>query len=138
MPTAIAVLSWAGMARKTAIRKPVSTRPVMTRPSSTTRPIASGQDIREATATARNALSPRPVASAIGSRPTTPIRIVITAATSAVTPATWGTPRTRPSASLASPRISGLSTTMYAIVMNVTSPPRTSRRTLEPRSLMRK
>jgi hypothetical protein len=84
----------------------------MIRPSSTTRPIASGQDIWEATPTARNAFSPSPVARAIGIRPTTPMRIVITAATSAVTPATCGTPRTSPSASLVSPRISGLSTTM--------------------------
>jgi hypothetical protein len=33
--------------------------------------------------------------------------------------------------------MSGLSTTMYAIVKNVTSPPRISRATVEPRSLIR-
>src|ERR671912_983085 len=126
------------MARNTATRKPVSTSAVMIRPSSTTRPIASAQDIWDATATARKALSPRPVASAIGIRPTTPITIVTTAATSAVTPATCSRPSTRPSASAAVPMISGLSTTMYAIVMKVTSPPRTSRRTVEPRAVILK
>ena len=35
------------------------------------------------------------------------------------------------------PMMSGLSTTMYAIVKNVTSPPRISRATVEPRSLIR-
>ena len=44
MPTAIAVFSCAGMASKTARRKPVSTSTVMIRPSRTTRPMISGQD----------------------------------------------------------------------------------------------
>ena len=60
MPTAIAIRSCAGMARNTATRKPVSTSTVITMPSITMRPIASAQDIRVATATARNAFSPSP------------------------------------------------------------------------------
>ena len=66
MPTLIAVFSCAGMARKTAVRKPVSTSTVMMRPSSTTRPIASAQLICEASEKATNAFSPSPVASANG------------------------------------------------------------------------
>ena len=60
--------------------------------------------------------------------------IVITAATSAVTAATCGMPSTRPSASGTVPMMSGLSTTMYAIVKKVATPPRTSCCTVEPRS----
>ena len=112
MPTPIEVLSWAGMARTTAVRKPVSTSTVMISPSQTTRPIASGHDILLATPTAMNAFSPRPVAMANGYRPTTPMSTVITAATSAVTAATRGMPSTVPSASFTVPMISGLSTTM--------------------------
>ena len=41
IPTLIAVLSSAGTAAKTALRKPVSTRTVMMSPSRTTRPMAS-------------------------------------------------------------------------------------------------
>ena len=43
MPTLIAILSCAGTAWNTAVRKPVSTSTRMTSPSSTTRPIASAQ-----------------------------------------------------------------------------------------------
>ena len=66
MPTEIAVLSCAGTAWKTAVRKPVSTSTRMIRPSSTTRPIASAQVIWLAIENATNALSPSPVASASG------------------------------------------------------------------------
>jgi hypothetical protein len=66
MPTAMALLSWAGMARNTATRKPVNTSTVMIRPSITTMPIAAGHDIRVATWKATKALSPSPVASANG------------------------------------------------------------------------
>ena len=68
MPTEIAVLSWAGTARRTAVRNPVRTRTVMTMPSMTTRPIASAQVICGSLAmpNATNALSPRPVARASG------------------------------------------------------------------------
>ena len=38
----------------------------------------------------------------------------------------------------AADRIAGLTKTMYAIVRNVTTPPSTSVRTVEPRSLMEK
>ena len=66
---------------------------------------------------ATKALSPRPVASASGKFATTPMRIVITPATSAVAAAIIGRsgafPVTNlPSASLAKPMISGLSTMM--------------------------
>ena len=90
MPTAIAVFSCGGMASNTARRKPVSTSTVMSRPSSTTRPMISGQDSWVAAKTATIALMPRPVASANGYRPTTPMRIVRTPAISAVTAATAG------------------------------------------------
>ena len=68
MPTLIAVLSWDGIALKTACRKPVSTSTVMIMPSRTTRPIASAHVILGSWATPNvtNALSPRPVASASG------------------------------------------------------------------------
>ena len=66
IPAAIAFFSGAGMARKTAVRKPVSTSAVMTSPSITTMPIAAGHDIREATWKATKALRPRPVARANG------------------------------------------------------------------------
>ena len=66
MPTLIAVLSWAGTAWKTALRKPVSTSTRITRPSSTTSPIASCQDMPEAIEKPTKAFSPRPVASASG------------------------------------------------------------------------
>ena len=68
MPTLIAVLSWAGMALKTACRKPVSTSTVMMMPSRTTRPMASAQVISGSLATPKvtKALRPRPVASASG------------------------------------------------------------------------
>ena len=45
MPTPIAVFSWVGTARNTAVRSPVSTRMAISTPSMTTRPIASAQVI---------------------------------------------------------------------------------------------
>ena len=113
MPTPIAVLSWVGTERNTAVRSPVSTRIAMITPSITTRPIASAQVICGAISYATSALTPSPAASASGNRPTTPIRIVITPATSAVAAASaaigqLGCRRRR----RALPRISGLSTTM--------------------------
>ena len=118
MPTLIAVFSWVGTARNTALRKPVSTSTRISRPSSTTSPMASCHDIPDAIEKATNALSPRPVASASGKFATTPIRIVITPATSAVAAAISGRsgalppPRNFPSASSTKPRMSGLSTMM--------------------------
>ena len=120
MPTLIAVLSWRGTARKTAARNPVSTSTRMISPSSTTRPIASAQVIPGSLAmpNATKALSPSPVASARGKFATTPMRIVMTPATSAVTAATFGRsgadppPRNAPVLSVWVPMISGLSTTM--------------------------
>ncbi len=66
MPTEIAVLSDAGTAWKTAVRKPVSTSTRMISPSITTRPIASAQVIWLAIAKATKAFSPSPAASASG------------------------------------------------------------------------
>lgn len=62
--------------------------------------------------TARNALTPRPVATANGVLATTPIRIVMTPPIRAVMAATRSTPRVAPVESAPSPRIRGLSTTM--------------------------
>ena len=66
MPTLMAVLSWAGIALKTAPRTPVSTSTAMTMPSSTTRPIASAQLICVAMEKVTKAFSPSPVAIAKG------------------------------------------------------------------------
>ena len=102
----------------TAVRKPVSTSTTMITPSMTTRPIASGQVIWGAIVKATNALSPSPAARASGKLATTPIRIVITPATSAVTAAIAGEDRRvaaaedLPLMSGAKPMISGFSTTM--------------------------
>ena len=89
-------------------------------PSSTTRPIASAHVICGASVKATKPLSPRPAAIAIGNRPMTPMRIVMTPATSAVTAVTCA--MARPTSvlppmnwsfmSLAVPMMSGLRTTM--------------------------
>ena len=118
IPTEIAILSCVGTARKTATRKPVKTRTVIIKPSRTTRPIASAHVIRDAIPTATNVLRPKPVASASGKFATTPIRIDMTPATSAVAAATNARlgasppPRNLPSPSFANPIINGLSATM--------------------------
>ena len=120
IPTEMATLSSAGIAWKTAVRKPVSTSTRITTPSITTRPIASAHVIWLAIANATNALSPSPVASASGKLATTPIRMVRTPATSAVPtamatsplPGSASPPRKLPSMSGAKPRIRGFSTTM--------------------------
>src|SRR6266545_1240507 len=138
MPTPMAVFNWVGTAWNTAVRSPVSTRTVITRPSMTTRPIASAQVICGAISKATIALTPSPAASASGNRAITPIRIVITPATCAVAAASWVWSRWPFTPSAALPRISGLSTTMYAIVKNVASPPRTSRAYVEPRAVISK
>ena len=92
----------------------------MAMPSSTTRPIASLHVDWVAIATATNALSPSPVASASGKFATAPIRMVMTPATIAVAAAIVGRldpspgppPRKLPSESGTKPRIKGLSTMM--------------------------
>ena len=68
IPTLMAVFSGAGMAWKTALRKPVSTRTVMMIPSRTIRPMASAQVMPGSLAMPKvtKALRPRPVASASG------------------------------------------------------------------------
>ena len=84
----------------------------MITPSITTRPIASAQVIFGAISYATSALMPSPAASASGNRATTPIRIVITPATSAVAAATCGDRQLGAVPSALAPRISGFSTTM--------------------------
>ena len=138
MPTPIAVLSCVGTDRNTAVRSPVSTRMPISTPSMTTRPIASAQVICGAISYATSAFTPRPAASAIGNRATTPIRMVIRPATSAVAAASAGMASERPSPSFPLPRISGFNTTMYAIVKNVAKPPRSSRLSVDPRAEIRK
>jgi hypothetical protein len=90
----------------------VSTRIAIITPSITTSPIASAQVISGAISYATSALTPSPAASASGKRATTPIRIVITPATSAVAAATAGIASLAPSPSVAAKRIRGLRTTM--------------------------
>ena len=86
------------------------------------------------------------MASASGKFATAPMRIVRMPATSAVTtaivanpePGVDPPPRYLPSASATPARMIGLRTMMYAIVRNVTTPPRTSCTTDESRSLILK
>src|SRR4051794_7430231 len=72
------------------------------------------------------------------------MRIVITPATSAVAVAINARlgpsppPRNLPSSSCTKPMMRGLSTMMYAIVKKVTTPPRISRLTVDPRSVILK
>ena len=139
IPTEIAIFNWAGTALNTAVLNPVRTRMVIIIPSRTINPIASAQVICDAIPTATKVFRPKPVAIANGYLPITPIRMVNTPAMSAVIAATsakFGAsppPMNFPSASFERPMISGLSATMYAIVKNVTIPPRTSLATVEPR-----
>ena len=88
MPMEMPLRRERGTARKTAVRKPVSTSRAMTTPSTTIRPIACGHVISGAMVKASSALMPRPAAMPMGKRPTTPMRIVISPATRAVAPAT--------------------------------------------------
>ena len=114
MPTTIADFSEAGTALNTAVRKPVSTSTNMITPAQMISPMACAQVSPGVVAivTARNALTPRPVATANGVLATTPIRIVMTPPIRAVMAATRSTPRVAPAESAPSPRIRGLSTTM--------------------------
>ncbi len=66
IPAAMAALSSAGIALKTAVRKPVRANTTMMMPSMTTRPIASGQVTCGAMVTASRLLMPRPAAMANG------------------------------------------------------------------------
>ena len=85
MPAVIAILSCMGTASKISRRSPEAASATMMRPLMTTSPIASGQVRVPTTDEARNELIPSPAAKANGSRATTPNRIVITPAVSAVT-----------------------------------------------------
>jgi hypothetical protein len=112
MPTPMAIFNWAGTARNSASRSPVSTKIAMSTPSITTRPIASAQVIVGAISYATSAFTPRPAASASGKRATTPIRIVMTPATRAVAAAIWVMLSWSPFLSAPPPRINGLRTTI--------------------------
>ena len=120
MPAPIEYFSASGTAWNTAVRNPVRTKSKTITPSITTRPNACGQVMNGARPKAKNPLSPRPAAIAIGKRPSTPIKIVMMPATSAVAAATneiaspisWPPPGKFPLMSLAVPTMSGLSTTM--------------------------
>ena len=108
-------------------------------PSRTTNPIACAHVEFFAIDTATKVLSPSPVASANGKLATAPMRIVNTPATNAVPAATImiafvlsPPPMKAPVPSVVA-KISGLSATMYAIVKNVTTPPRISRPSVDPR-----
>ena len=66
MPTLMDCLRASGMTFITHSRRPVTTSRVMTMPSSTTMPMAAGQDITAASWKATTALRPRPAAIANG------------------------------------------------------------------------
>ena len=134
MPTPIESLISCGTARMIASRRPASTSTSAITPSITTHAIATGHSsprprIRSKATTA---FRPRPDASANGRFVSRPMASVKIAAASAVATATAA------NGIVACDRIAGLTKTMYAIVRNVTRPPRTSIRTVEPRSLMEK
>ena len=124
MPTEMATLSGAGIARKTALRNPVRTRTRMMMPSRTTRPMRSAKVMPSAawvkTMPAMRPLMPRPAASAIGKFATSPMRIDMTPAMTAVPTATSSLlcsrsatpPIIRPEPSVAPERMIGLRTTM--------------------------
>ena len=126
MPAVIASFSSIGTASKTSLRSPVAARITMMSPLTTTRPIASGQVSEPTTVVARKELMPRPAAKANGSRATTPNRIVMKPAASDVVAETCANSRLFPSTSSVLDRMIGFSTMMYAIAMNVTTPPRIS------------
>ena len=114
IPATIAVLRLSGTASNTAVRKPVSTSTVIIRPAIITRPIISAHVSPGVVAIvdASSAFTPSPAAIAKGCLAITPMRIVITPATSAVTAATCGTPRVFPAESAPVPITRGLRTTM--------------------------
>ena len=85
IPAVIAIFNCMGTASKISFRSPDAASATMMRPLMTTSPIASGQVTVPTTEEARNELIPSPAAKANGNRATTPNRIVITPAVSAVT-----------------------------------------------------
>ncbi len=103
----------------------------------THRPIACGQVISAMTAVPRTPDTLSPAASASGALPTTPMSTVVISAASAVTAVTWpgSSLLSRTSAPL---NMIGLSSRMYAMAMNVVTPPRNSRPMLLPRALILK
>ena len=144
IPTEIATLSAVGIALNTAILNPVRTKIRITIPSKTTRPIACAHVAFFAMETATKVLRPRPVAIASGKFATAPISMVNNPAINAVPAATMmmalvlsPPPIYAPVLSVVA-RISGFSATMYAIVKNVTTPPRTSRPRVDPRCVILK
>ena len=93
-------------------RTPLTAISTMQTPSSTTRPNACAQVIDGAIWNATIPLMPRPAASARGALPTTPMRMVITAAASAVAVVTCAADSRAPVMSAEAPRMSGFSSTM--------------------------
>ena len=114
IPTVIADFRDAGMALKTASRKPETARITMMMPSMTTSPMASGQvsPSVETKVTATRVLMPRPAAIPKGYLANTPKAMVITPAAKAVTAATAETPSSAPVWSATVPMISGFSRMM--------------------------
>ncbi len=96
MPTPIARLSDIGTARMIASRRPTRTSSRTIRPSRTMTPIAPAgvSPFVRTSPNATSPLMPRPAASAIGTFATTPMRIVMSPATSAVPAARAGTDAT--------------------------------------------
>ncbi|WP_460785091.1 hypothetical protein [Microbacterium tumbae] len=112
IPTVIASLSWIGTASKIALRSPVAASSTMMTPLIMTSAIASAQDTWPTTENATKALIPRPAAKPNGSRVTTPNRIVMTPAVSAVAAPTAGNSSARPSTSVVVVRMIGFRITM--------------------------
>ena len=90
MPTLMATFIELGIALNTAVRKPETANRTMMMPSMTTKPIASGQvnPCCPTMVTATSVLMPRPVAIPNGYFATTPNKMLITPAASAVAAAT--------------------------------------------------
>ena len=112
MPAVIAIFSCNGTASNTSRRNPDTDRATMIRPLITTRPMASGQVRVPITEVARKELIPSPAAKANGSRATTPNRMVIRPAVSAVTEETCANCNSLPATSGRPDRMIGLSTTI--------------------------
>lgn len=97
--------------------------------------MACGQVMLGATCEASTPETLSPAASARGTFPTKPMSRVVAAAANAVAVISPGWLRRLPLTS-SPPRISGLSSRMYAMAMKVVTPPRSSRATVDPRSDM--
>jgi hypothetical protein len=138
MPTVIAIFNGSGIALMIRSRTPEAAMITMHTPSSTTNPKACAHVMVGAIWNATTPLTPRPAAIASGALPTSPMRTVITPAASAVAVVISAMVSLAPVMSADAPRINGFSSTMYDIATKVVIPPRTSRPSELPRSVMRK